>query len=80
MRVNEHSGKSFRTGQRVAKPACSSIFAHSFLCDGNVNFSNFKILGYENSKKLRILESLYIYKTKPELNDLRSAEPLLISH
>ena len=80
MRVNEHSGKSFRTGQRVAKPVCSSILDHSFLCNGNVNFSNFKILGYENSKKLRILESLYIFKTKPELNDLRSAQPLLISH
>ena len=78
MRVSEHQGKSFRTGIDLSKPN-SPIFDHKFECNTKVDISEFKILDHASSiYKLRILESLYIHKEKPKLNDNESAVPLLI--
>ena len=78
MRMSEHQGKSFRTGNLVQKTN-SSIFDHKFSCDTQINSDNFKILDYSSSEfRLRILESLYIHKERPQLNDMQSAMPLLV--
>ena len=80
MRMSEHQGKSYRTGNLIQKPN-SSIFDHKFSCDTQIKENDFKILDYCSSEfRLRILESLYIHKEKPPLNDMQSAIPLLVIH
>ena len=79
MRMSEHQGKSYRTGNFIQNPN-SSIFDHKFSCDTQISTNDFKILDYNSSEfRLRILESLYIHKEKPRLNDMQSAMPLLIA-
>ena len=78
--MSEHQGKSYRTGNAIQNPN-SSIFDHKFSCDTQINTNDFSILDYSSSEfRLRILESLYIHKEKPKLNDMQSAMPLLIVH
>ena len=80
MRMSEHQGKSYRTGNNLQNTN-SSIFDHKFSCDTQINSDNFKILDYSSSEfRLRILESLYIHKERPQLNDMQSALPLLVVH
>ena len=79
MRMSEHQGKSYRTGNYVNKTN-SSIFDHKFSCDTQIDTNNFKILDHASSEfRLRILESLYIHKERPQLNDMQSAMPLLVA-
>jgi hypothetical protein len=75
MRVAEHAGKSYRTGVRLSRPPLSAIRDHAEAdCDERVTDDSFTILGTaSNSVELRILESLYILKLKPCLNDNSSA-------
>ena len=56
----------------------SSIRSHSAQCSGvPVSLDHFKILGSKKHEvDLRILESLFILKTKPSLNEQNSAFPL----
>ena len=78
MRMSEHQGKSYRTGKYVQNTN-SSIFDHKFSCDTQIESNNFKILDYSQTEfRLRILESLYIHKERPQLNDMQSAMPLLV--
>ena len=78
-RVAEHIGRSYRTERILASPSHSAIRDHSFSCDSKVDISNFKILSsLSNSFDLRIMESLYIFKKQPVLNDMKSAVPLKI--
>ena len=78
MRMSEHQGKSYRTG-KYSQNVNSSIFDHKFSCDTQINSENFKIIDFSSSEfRLRILESLYIHKERPQLNDMQSAIPLLI--
>ena len=81
-RVAEHMGRSYRTNSLLTSPSHSSIRDHSFECDTRFNIDNFKILtSASNTQNLRILESLYIHKLRPPLNDTRSAVPLsIITH
>ena len=78
MRMSEHQSKSYRTGN-IVQNTNSSIFDHKFSCDTQINSDNFTILDHCSSEfKLRILESLYIHKERPQLNDMQSAMPLLV--
>ena len=79
-RVSEHLGLSNRTGQPLINPPQSSIRAHAMQCPtSNITINNFEILASANSLvHLRILESLYIYNLKPDLNENFSAFPLKI--
>ena len=62
----------------LSSPPFSSI-EHRFACETSVANSNFKILDHASSDfKLRILESLYMYKRKPKLNDISYAMPFLV--
>jgi len=78
VRFSEHSGNSFRTGLPLTKTN-SEIFKHSTICKCQIDFDNFKILSRSNSPNdLRVLESLYIFKLKPNLNNADSSIPLNI--
>ena len=73
-RVCQHQGKSHRTGERLTSPVASSIRDHSLECDTPYTIDDFKIIDQKRSNfNLRILESLYIFKKKPSLNDKSSA-------
>jgi len=76
-RYSAHQGVSFRTNRPLSSPEKSSIREHSEQSDHPFKVQNFTIL--DNVKpqiQLRTLESLYIYKCKPQLNDSQSAIPL----
>ena len=78
-RVAEHAGRSFRTGNRLAKPPHSSIRSHAESCDVPVTLDNFKILSSTSDQiDLRIMESLFIHQYRPVLNDTQSSFPLKI--
>ena len=78
-RVAEHAGKSFRTGALLNSASHSNIRAHALSCSIPVAIDNFNILARGNNNiDVRILESLFIYKTRPNLNDSQSASPLNI--
>lgn len=76
-RVCQHQGKSHRTGMRLSCPVASSIRDHSLACDTPYTIDNFKIIDQKHSNfNLRVLESLYIFKKKPSINDRSSAYKL----
>ena len=80
-RIYEHKGISVRTQRPLAKPGQSAVRSHCEQCGGGgaVLSDDFRILSYsQNYNQLRILESLYIYKLKPNLNETFSAFPLKI--
>ena len=78
-RVHEHVGVSYRTGARLTQPPLSAIRDHRDSCGTSFDTSNFKILANAScTSDPRILESLYIYKTKPILNNQLSSYPLSI--
>ena len=79
-RVAEHMGRSHSTNSILARPSHSTIREHSFSCDTLFKIENFKVLrSCSNNNHLRLLESLYIHKLKPNLNENRSAVPLHIA-
>ena len=78
IRTAEHKGISSRTGRRLAVPPHSAVRLHTEeVHDAPVRSEDFTILDSSNNPvSLRILESLYIYKMKPKLNETNSAFPL----
>ena len=69
-RVEQHLGRSHRTGMWLTRPDPSSIRSHSEDCNTIFSLSDFKVNGQESDvHSLRILESLHILKAKPRLND-----------
>ena len=81
IRVDEHSGVSSRTSRPLARPSQSAIRDHTLQCTDNIpNINSFNILCSASSiNDLRILESIYIHKLKPNLNEMLSALPLLVT-
>ena len=78
-RIDEHIGVSYRTGVRLTRPPHSAIRDHAEQCDIRVKSDQFKILNSSsNSFDLRVLESLYILKSKSVLNNQLSSYPLSI--
>ena len=64
---------------RLTQPPHSAIRDHRDSCGTPFDTSNFKILANASCTfDLKILESLYIYKTKPILNNQLSSYPLSI--
>ena len=69
-RIEQHLGRSYRTGMLLTKLGSSAIKSHAENCDSNFSIENFKTIGCENNLvDLRLLESLHILKKKPNLND-----------
>ena len=81
-RIAEHRGVSIRTNKTLSSPSASSIRVHHSSpsqCSGSISADNFKVVdSSQNVANLRILESLYIMKTKPNLNEMNSAHHLKI--
>ena len=81
MRISEHRGRSYRTGKLLTSPPHSAIRDHAIGTSHTIHDSNFKILDSEkNENYLRILESLYIGKCKPNLNNMKSSFALEIAY
>ena len=76
--MSQHKGRSFRTGQLLASPEFSNIRNHAFETDHPILDDNFKILDTCDPFDLRLLESIYIHKKKPSLNDQNSSTELSI--
>ena len=76
-RIQQHLGKSVRTGKFLSKPDPSPIREHSHACDTLVTADDFTILGKTTlALDLRILESLHIFQRNPSLNNMTSSFPL----
>ena len=80
IRICQHRGISCRTKEMLKKPVNSSIRDHcSKICKISVNPDNFSIIDrYSRDYDLRILESIYIKKCTPSINECSTAVPLLI--
>ena len=80
MRISEHRGRSYRTNLLLANPAKSAIREHALKCQKTISDGEFSILAQESSSELnlRMLESLFIIREKPRLNDMQSAFSLSI--
>ncbi|KAF2356282.1 hypothetical protein FHG87_012962, partial [Trinorchestia longiramus] len=77
VRVAEHGGRSFRTNRPLANPSHSAVRTHGEKCDLPVILKDLKVIATASSVlDLRILESLFILRDKPVLNDTQSAHPL----
>ena len=76
-RFSQHLGISPRTMLPLSSPPFSSIRNHCYDHDHRIKMSNFSIVCTSKSSDIRILESLYIYKLKPNLNLDQSASQLL---
>ena len=80
MRIAEHRGRSFRTGNLLDTPPHSAIRDHAVRCKHQIQDGSFTILDQDpGENSLRILESLYIGKEKPSLNNTKSCFPLQIA-
>ena len=81
-RVAEHRGRSFRTGKVLATPLHSAIREHTEgTCDVRISDADFRILTSAKSDfELKILESLYIFKLRPSLNNSNSSYPLQLTN
>jgi len=77
IRFHQHLGRSFRTNNPLTSPSISSPRNHSENNDHPLKYCDFSIIdSASNEHDLRILESLYIYDRKPNLNIDQSAVPL----
>ena len=77
VRVSEHQGRSFRTNNLLLNPSHSAIRDHMEECDTPFNLNNFEIIGTaQNVTDLQILESLFIVKMRPTLNNMTSSYQL----
>ena len=74
IRTDEHKGISFRTKLRLSKPMLSAIREHAEQYDHLIQTNNFTILDHaRNDYELCILESLWIWKLRPTLNEHNSS-------
>ena len=73
-RVAEHMGLSPRSNLPISHPNFSSILEHHKLSKHALSPSNFKILSNSNNSDIRLLESIYIYKLRPKLNNSTPCE------
>ena len=79
IRISEHKGVSYRTNTRITHPSFSNIREHALSCNYVINEQDFSIKFRATcNSDLRIAESLFIMKDKPELNGTELATRLLI--
>ena len=80
IRIDEHKGISSRTGNHLASPSFSAIREHADIHGKLPSSEEFEILNVAKTEfDLKILESLYIKKINPNLNNMNSSIPLLIT-
>ena len=75
--MNEHKGISSRTGNCYTSPSYSAIREHAATHGILPSSHEFEILNSTKTEfDLRIMESLYIKKVNPNLNNMTSSIPL----
>ena len=79
IRIDEHLGVSYRSKQPLVKPMSSAIRDHFETHNHPIVRKNFTVLDSANvDYDLRLLESLWIWKSRPSLNDYMSSTKLEI--
>ena len=79
IRISEHLGVSYRTNAQITHPSFSKIREHALSCKHTISEQDFNIkFRAQCNSDLRIAESLFIIKDKPELNGTEVATKLLI--
>ena len=78
VRISQHKGISFRTNRPLSSFDSSKIYDHAFDSNHPISDDSFKILSNSNVFDLKVLESLYIHKLQPNLNDYNSSFDLHI--
>ena len=78
VRMSQHRGVSFRSGTPLNSLDASKIRDHSLNTGHRVHECDFRILDSCSNFDLRILESIYIHKLKPSLNDYASSVELCV--
>ena len=78
VRISQHKGISFRTNRPLSSFDSSKIYEHEFDSNHPISDDSFKILSNSNVFDLKVLESLYIHKLQPNLNDYNSSFDLHI--
>ena len=74
-RIAKNMGRSVHTKRPLNKHPVLAIYDHAFKRGHTISKDRFKIIDRHNSvSKLRLLESLYIFKTKPSLNNSLSVQ------
>ena len=68
-RVAEHMNLSVRSQLPISHPNFSAIMQHHTETKHNLSPDDFTILCYSNNTDLRLIESLYIHRMKPSLNN-----------
>ena len=79
VRISQHQGRSYRTGNYLTCPENSKTLEHSLNSGHPIVENDFKILDCCDNLDIRTLESLYIHKLKPSLNDQHSPTDLFIN-
>ena len=78
-RVEEHFGRSSRTGSLLARPLQSKVREHIFNCTVGYKTDDFTVLSsFSDNILLRIAESIEISFRKPNLNCDSSSFPLFL--
>ena len=77
-RFSEHMGISALTGKRMATPVHTAISEHNITCRAKIQWKDFTIIGRDNMSEinLRIKESLFCRRDRPQLNIQGSSIPL----
>jgi len=79
VRGSQHFGVSHRTNKPLTAPNASSIRDHAINSSHQLKFTNFTIIdSCRDVGNLRTLESMYIHRQRPQLNDMQSATELFI--
>ena len=77
-RICEHKGISPRTSMPFSNPPFSNIREHALSFDHPIKVDNFSVLARCPSHDLRLLDSIFIHKFSPNLNNQASSFPLQI--
>ena len=77
-RVCEHLGISPRTHMPLTDPKQSAVRDHALSCGALPSLEDFSVLSSASCGDIRLLESIYIHKRCPDLNNMLSAEPLQV--
>ena len=79
IRISEHMGVSHRSGIKITSPSFSRIREHALEYNHRITEDDFSIkYRAKCSSDLRIAETLYIMKDRPDLNGTELATRLLI--
>ena len=79
-RYSEHLGISALSGKPLKGQNSTTVRDHILLCKPEASFEDFKVIGRDNTSKynLRVKESLFIHKERPNINIQGNSIPLVL--